>query len=296
MLQRFVFTRDLDKVFAAVKQVGGALNPAGMELKTTGYHYVPVQGLGLAGITIAPTPELLKYQQAIVDAVAPYSAQEGTAAAFVQNTDGTPVNEGVVPYVNGFVPQHIGKDYSPHVTVGLGKEDFVKQMMAAPYTPFTFKIAGVSVYHLGDYGTAQEALDLRRGDPLPSWNDGKAKQSIVDFVAKVTRKARPTLCRSPSASPSSTTTARSGASSRCTSSIFSFDRIKTLAAEHPEWKEKEPFKSVLTNDLQAFGATGQKGLLEVRIATTHAGMTVEEFQIRSQVDAHGTAPAVRSAV
>ena len=52
-------------------------------------------------------------------------------------------------------------------------------------------------------------------DPLPSWNDGTAKQSIIDFVAKVTTRARRISCRSPNASPRSTTTARSGASSRC---------------------------------------------------------------------------------
>ena len=57
-------------------------------------------------------------------------------------------------------------------------------------------------------------------DPLPSWNDGKAKQSIVDFVKRTSpRQARRTSCPLPSASPPSTTTARSGPSSRCTSSL-----------------------------------------------------------------------------
>jgi hypothetical protein len=58
--------------------------------------------------------------------------------------------------------------------------------------------------------------------------------------------------------------------------IFAFDRIKATAAQHPDWKEKEPYKAVLDGNMQAFGATGQKGLLDV-IEATHAGMTVEEF-------------------
>jgi len=279
VLQRFVFTKDLDKVFVAVKQVGVALNPVGMELKTAGYYYIPVQGLGLAGITIAPTPELLKYQQAIVDAVAPYCAQEGTAAAFVQDADGTPVNEGVVPYVNGFVPQHIGKDYGPHVTIGLGKEDFVEQMKAAPYTPFTFKIAGVSVYHLGDFGTAARKLwSSAAADPLPSWNDGKAKQSIVDFVATVTTEA------SPDHVPPAERIAVFDNDGCLWSeqpgyfqAFFIFDRIRALAPQHPEWKDKEPFASVLRGDVKTALAGGEHALLEMAMAT-HAGTTTEEFE------------------
>jgi len=279
VLQRFVFTKDLDKVFAAVKEVGGAQNPVGMELKTTGYYYIPVQGLGLAGITIAPTPELLKYQQAIVDAVAPYCAQEGTAPAFVQNADGTPVNEGVVPYVNGFVPQHIGKDYGPHVTIGLGKEDFVEQMKAAPYTPFTFKVAGVSVYHLGDFGTATRKLwSSAAADPLPSWNDGKARQSIVDFVAKVTQEGSPDLV------PPAERIAVFDNDGTLWSeqpvyfqALFVFDRIKTLAPRHPEWKDEEPFASVLKGDVKTALAGGEHALAEMVMAT-HAGTTTEEFE------------------
>ena len=67
-----------------------------------------------------------------------------------------------------------------------------------------------------------------QGDPLPSWNDGPDKQSIVDFVTRVTTRRRTaTSCRCPSASPPSTMTARCGPSSRCTSrSIFAMDRVK----------------------------------------------------------------------
>ena len=58
-------------------------------------------------------------------------------------------------------------------------------------------------------------------DPLPSWNDGKAKQAIVEFVTKVTKEGARTSSRPPNASPPSTTTARSGPSSRCISNSSS---------------------------------------------------------------------------
>jgi hypothetical protein len=59
--------------------------------------------------------------------------------------------------------------------------------------------------------------------------------------------------------------------------FFAFDRIKALAPKHPEWKEKQPFKAVLENDVKAVAAAGEKGVGEI-LMTTHAGMTTEEFE------------------
>ena len=161
-----------------------------MELKTTGYFYIPWQGQELAGITLLPTPELLKYQQVIIAAVEPFTAMNGAAAAFVPNEDGTQVGETTVAYVNAFIPQRVGKNYSPHVTLGLSREDFLKEMTAAPYTPFTFKIKSVGVYHLGDFGTAKkklwtsavsDPLTVRRvvdKDTLPPFKRGSVNSSV----------------------------------------------------------------------------------------------------------------------
>lgn len=158
VLQRYVRTKDLDKVYAAVQQVIAAENPMGMELTATGYYFLSWKGLGLAGIVIEPTAALIRFQKKLIDAVAPFTAADGTAAAFVPRADGGEINEPTVEYVNQFVPKYSGKNYNPHVTVGLGQEDFVKKMKAEPFPPFTFKIEGVSVYHLGNFGTAQKKL------------------------------------------------------------------------------------------------------------------------------------------
>jgi hypothetical protein len=158
VLQRYVRTNDLDKVYAAVQKVTAAENPVGMELKATGYYFLPWKGLGLAGIVIKPTAALIRFQKKLIDAIAPFTAQDGTAAAFVPRADGGEINEPTVEYVNQFVPKEIGENYNPHVTVGVGQEDFVKKMKAEPFPPFTFKIKGVSVFHLGNFGTAQKKL------------------------------------------------------------------------------------------------------------------------------------------
>ncbi len=114
-------------------------------------------------------------------------------------------------------------------------------------------------------------------DPLPSWNDGPAKSSITAFVEKVT-----TSGTSDFVDPyDRIATFDNDGTLWCEKPmyfqmIFAFDRIKAMAKDHPEWRDQAPYKYVLAGDLQAFGASGQKGLLDI-IATTHAGMTVDEF-------------------
>jgi hypothetical protein len=118
----------------------------------------------------------------------------------------------------------------------------------------------------------------RAGDPLPSWNDGKAKQSIIDFVAKVTKAGSPDFV------PVAERIAvfDNDGTLWCEQPIpvqlyFALDRVKTLAPLHPEWKTKEPFVSLLKGDLKAALAGGEHALIELVMAT-HTGMTTVEFE------------------
>lgn len=115
-------------------------------------------------------------------------------------------------------------------------------------------------------------------DALPSWNDGKAKQSIVDFVKRITTKGGKDFV------PLAERIAVFDNDGTLWSelpmyfqALFMFDRIKTLAPRHPEWKEKEPFASVLRGDVKAALAGGEHALLEMAMAT-HTGMTTAEFE------------------
>jgi phosphoglycolate phosphatase-like HAD superfamily hydrolase len=114
-------------------------------------------------------------------------------------------------------------------------------------------------------------------DPLPSWNDTRPKQAIIDFVSRVTEEGGADFV--PEAERIATFDNDGTLWSEQPiyfQGQFAIDRIKALAPEHPEWKETQPFKSVLEGDLQALAASGQKGLLDI-LATTHAGMSTEEF-------------------
>jgi len=115
------------------------------------------------------------------------------------------------------------------------------------------------------------------GDPLPSWNDGPSKKAIVDFVARTTNQGSPDFIKP----PDRIAVFDNDGTLWCEQPmyfqvLFALDRIKAMAALHPEWKDVEPYKSVLAGDMRGLAAAGEKGLLEI-IAATHTGMTTEEF-------------------
>jgi hypothetical protein len=115
-------------------------------------------------------------------------------------------------------------------------------------------------------------------DPLPSWNEGKAKQSIITFVEKVTKRGSPDFVpvsgRIAVFDNDGTLWAEQPMYFQL---FFVFDRIKALASQHPEWKDQEPFASVLKGDVKSALAGGERALMEMVMAT-HTGMTTEEFE------------------
>jgi phosphoglycolate phosphatase-like HAD superfamily hydrolase len=118
---------------------------------------------------------------------------------------------------------------------------------------------------------------LAQTDPLPSWNEGEVKQTIVKFVQAVTERGSAQYV-APEARIATFDNDGTLWSEQpfYFQGIFAFDRVKALAPKHPEWKTKQPFKGILENDLKAVAAAGEKGLAEV-VAVTHAGMTTDEF-------------------
>jgi hypothetical protein len=115
-------------------------------------------------------------------------------------------------------------------------------------------------------------------DSLPSWKDAKAKQSIIEFVAKVTEKDSPDFVR-----PAERIAVFDNDGTLWAEQpmyfqlLFALDRVKTLAPQHPEWKDKEPFASLLKGDVKGALAGGEHAILEI-IMGTHAGMTTTEFE------------------
>ena len=118
----------------------------------------------------------------------------------------------------------------------------------------------------------------RAADPLPSWNDGPAKKSLVAFVEKVAKPGSPDFVPV----PERIAVFDNDGTLWCEKPLavqlyFALDRVKALAPQHPEWKDKEPFASLLKGDLKTAAAGGERALMELMMAT-HTGMTTVEFE------------------
>jgi len=281
LLQRFVHTADLDEVAKAVVEVLRKEQTMHWQSKATGLYDLAYKNLALVGIVIEPTEDLIRLQQRMIDAIAPFAVEKGTGEAFAPRPDGLAISQPTVDYVNNFVGPRTGLNYHPHLTVGMGTRDFVDALKAEPFEAFSFRAVSVSLYQVGDYGVAQNKLyDLSTAaDPLPSWNDGPAKQTILAFIARVTTAGSPDFLP-------------------LAERIAVFDNDGCLWPENPmpfqaafaidELKRRILVETALAADpmVQAAlaGDLGKllegdhfDGLMQI-LALTHTGMTTDEFR------------------
>ena len=124
---------------------------------------------------------------------------------------------------------------------------------------------------------------VQKSYPLPSWNNGNSKQSIMDFVDDVTNETSPNFVK-----PADRIAALDNDGTLWSEQPYYFqlqfalDRVKVISADYPEWKDNPMFKAVFDNDINKVRSYGEHGLLELVMAT-HAGLTTEEFsQIASE--------------
>jgi hypothetical protein len=115
-------------------------------------------------------------------------------------------------------------------------------------------------------------------DPLPSWNDTAPKKAIVAFVERVTRDGSTDFVPVPERIATFDNDGTLWAEQPIYFQfLFAIDRVKALAAQHPEWKTNEPFASLLKGDMQRVLAGGEHAMLDI-VMSTHAGMTTQAFE------------------
>ncbi len=159
MLQCFVRTADLDKLYAAEEKVLTAANVTKMKLEAFKLYYIPAGGgLGVAGICAKPTPEILKLQADIIAAASPFNLRDGPIGAFTAGHDNPAIDKAIIGYVSTFEKIGAGEHFNPHVSTGNAPTAYLDQMIAEPFESFTFSPAGAAVYQLGPFGTAAKKL------------------------------------------------------------------------------------------------------------------------------------------
>lgn len=159
MLQCFVRTADLERVYAAAEKVLAAASVNAMKLEAFKYYYAPADATtGVAGICAKPAPEILKLQADIIAAVKPFMQATATIGAFTAPHESPATDAAMIQYVSTFVPKMSGANFNPHVSTGVATKDYLDKMLKEPFETFTFSPAGAAVYQLGPYGTAAKQL------------------------------------------------------------------------------------------------------------------------------------------
>lgn len=158
LVQRFVRTSELEKVYVAVGKVLATVRLNEIKLDAFKYYYIPSGDTGLAGIVAKPTPQLLRLQEALIEAVKPYTTESGDSSAFVTTPEDPVIDPMLIQYVTAFVPKASGAHYSPHVTTGVASRKYLDAMLVEPFEPFSFSPTGAAIYQLGQFGTAAKQL------------------------------------------------------------------------------------------------------------------------------------------
>jgi hypothetical protein len=158
MLQCFVRTADLEKLYAAEEKVLAGANVTKMKLEAFKLYYIPSGGMGVAGICARPTPEILKLQADIIAAASPFNLRAGPIGAFTAGHDNPILDKFLIQYVSTFEKIGAGEHFNPHVSTGTAPTADLDKLIAEPFELFTFSPAGAAVYQLGPFGTAAKLL------------------------------------------------------------------------------------------------------------------------------------------
>jgi hypothetical protein len=162
----FVANANLPKVYEATGAVLANEAFTGWELNAFKYYYIPLGPIGLAGIVVQPTLGLVRMQQDMIDAAERYTVRASPVEETFFTTPHEPdIHPAVVSYVAGFAKQ-TGKNFSPHVSIGLAQTGFLDALLAEPFNPFSFAPVGAAVYQIGNFGAARKEL---KALPAGSW-------------------------------------------------------------------------------------------------------------------------------
>ena len=164
-LQRYVRTADLGKVYEAVGKVLAGEKPTSWMLKAYKYDFAVWDKLAITVIVVEPTADLIRYQQRLIEAVAPFTVKTGTAAAFVTTPKDPDINRPTIDYVATYVPAASGTKFIPHVTVGVALPEDVKKMVSEKFDTFTFSPVGRLFISLATSG--RPGKSLRAGNSIP---------------------------------------------------------------------------------------------------------------------------------
>src|SRR5450755_2199407 len=113
----YVYTANLEKIYGAVDKVLATEKVLSWTMKAFKYYYIPLKEIGLGGIVVEPTVDMVRLQKKLIDALTHFMSPTGSAAAFATTTAEPNINEATLNAVATYFSEHTGEHYSPHVTI-----------------------------------------------------------------------------------------------------------------------------------------------------------------------------------
>jgi len=158
ILQRYVRAENLNHIYAVLTNILASEKFTSWNLKATKYNLTPWKNRFLASIAVESNDNLIQLQQKLVHAVAPFTETTGSATAFVKTPEEPAIDQMTINYVTTFVPEQIGTNFNPHITIGVARQGDIKTIIREPFSSFTFSPVALSIYQIGNFGTARKKL------------------------------------------------------------------------------------------------------------------------------------------
>jgi len=134
------------------------LAPAFLFARAMGRTRIVCDVAAVQGITIEPSADIVALQRKVIAAMAPFRKSGGDQDAFVPDPTGTPFDPYLFSYVDTFAEKQAGENFNPHVTTGTGPLKWVESREKEHFEPFEFGVEKLTVYKLGNFGTAAAPL------------------------------------------------------------------------------------------------------------------------------------------
>jgi hypothetical protein len=154
----YFYTANLGETYAVLEKVLATEKVLSWKMKAFRYYYMPMKEIGLGGIVVEPTGDMIRLQKKMIEALTQFMSPTGDAAAFATTAADPVINDATLNAVATYFSEHTGEHYSPHVTIGVGTLNYLNALLASPFPTFTFSAVGVSVYQFGNFGTAAKLL------------------------------------------------------------------------------------------------------------------------------------------
>ncbi|MFJ2521280.1 hypothetical protein ACIOWF_20120 [Cellulosimicrobium cellulans] len=146
-------------MYTAIQEVRADLDLADLAFTAEAIRHMDVQPhMGIAAVVVRPGQRVLDFQAELIDVLAPYVESGGTADSYVRTEAEPDIDDATIEYIENYVPHHSGANYVAHVTVGIAALDDLAVIEAEPFEPLTFAASAISVYQLGNNGTAAKKL------------------------------------------------------------------------------------------------------------------------------------------